>query len=434
MLVRRTSETGFAEYINALTQPFSTAEDTELRQRVEVICRDVANRGDTAVVEYTNRFDRRRLVNAEELRVPVEDIEEAYRSIHSDVIAALELAAERISAYHKAMMPKDVDYTDGLGVRLGNVWKPVQRVGMYVPGGLASYPSSVLMNAVPAKVAGVEELVMTVPAPDGVLNPVVLAAARIAGVTQIYTAGGAQAIAALALGTSALPRVDKIVGPGNAYVAAAKRYFYGQVGIDMVAGPSEILVVADAKNNPNWIAADLLSQAEHDADARSLLITDNEGFAGQVVQSVEKILATLPRATIARKSWEKHGAVMVVRNWDEAVMLIDRIAPEHLELALEDTQAEEMLRRLKHAGAVFLGRYTPEAMGDYIAGPSHVLPTSGTARFSSGLSVYDFLKRVSVIGCTQGSFSALAPATARLADEEGLGAHALSVRIRTNHG
>jgi histidinol dehydrogenase len=413
-------------------EKFTPEINLDIKKTVADIAKDIIENRDAALVKYTNKFDRVNVTLAAELKVSKAEIDEAYNASSPEVITALETAARRIAEYHIKQMPVDIDYIDGLGVRLGNIWKPIESVGLYVPGGLASYPSSVLMNAIPAKVAGAEKIIMVVPAPDGKLSPVVLAAARVAGVTEIYKIGGAQAIAALACGTPTIPMVYKIVGPGNAYVAEAKRYFSGTVGIDMVAGPSEILVVADSKNNPDWIAADLLSQAEHDADARSILITDSAEFADKVEKSVTKTLETLERKDIAKKSWDNNGAIIIadVDFENKAINLINIIAPEHLELALDDKVAARIAAEVKNAGAIFLGRYTPEAIGDYIAGPSHVLPTSGNARFSSGLSVYDFLKRVSLIGCTKESFGRLAKNTEILANKEGLGAHALSITIR----
>ena len=418
------------DLVRFMYEKFTPEINTGVKKTVAEIAEDVIKNRDEALIKYTNKFDRVNVQSVAELKVTKAEIDEAYKATSPDVIKALEEAAKRIADYHIKQMPKDIDYIDGVGVRLGNIWKPVESVGLYVPGGLASYPSSVLMNAVPAKVAGVEKLIMVVPAPEGKLNQVVLAAARVAGVTEIYKIGGAQA---LACGTPTIPMVYKIVGPGNAYVAEAKRYFSGTVGIDMVAGPSEILVVADSKNNPDWIAADLLSQAEHDADARSILITDTQEFADKVEKAVEKTLATLVRKDIASKSWENNGMIIIAESdfENKAIELNNLIAPEHLELALEDDVASRMVAKVKNAGAIFLGRYTPEAIGDYIAGPSHVLPTSGNARFSSGLSVYDFLKRVSLIGCTKESFARLAKNTETLANEEGLGAHGLSVTIRS---
>ncbi len=357
---------------------------------------DVAERGDAALVDYTNRFDRVSLTAATAAPRSGRDRGGRRRRSARHRRRALRVAAERIEAFHRRQLPSDIDYVDDVGVRLGQRWRPIEAVGLYVPGGTAAYPSSVLMNAIPARVAGVERLAMVVPAPDGVLNPLVLAAARLAGIDEIYRIGGAQAIAALAYGTATIAPVDKIVGPGNAYVAAAKRRVFGRVGIDMIAGPSEILVVADRHNDPSWIAADLLSQAEHDAAAQPILIADDAGFAEAVERAVERHLQMLPRADTARASWRDNGAMIVVSGWDEAVTLIDRIAPEHLELAVEDP--DSIARRVRHAGAIFLGRHTPEAIGDYVAGPNHVLPTSRSARFASGLGVLDFMKRTTLVG------------------------------------
>ena len=394
------------------------------------ILADVRARGDAAVFELTERFDRLPLTAAT-MRVTAEEVNAADGQCDPAVLEALDLAAARIRDFHARQKPEDLHYTDERGVRLGYRWTAVEAAGLYVPGGTAAYPSSVLMNAVPAKVAGVERLVMTVPSPDGVLNPLVLAAARRAGVDEIYRVGGAQAVAALAYGTDTIRPVDKIVGPGNAFVAAAKRMVFGQVGIDMIAGPSEILVVADGDNDPAWIATDLLSQAEHDATPQSVLITDDPAFADAVAAAVERVLQTLPRAEIARESWERHGALVVVGNLkEEAPALVDRIAPEHLELAVADPDG--MLARIRNAGAVFLGRYTPEAVGDYVGGPNHVLPTSRSARFSSGLGVLDFMKRTTILGCDVEALRAIGPAAAALAEAEGLGAHGLSVSRRLN--
>lgn len=395
---------------------------------VPSIIRDVKANGDAAIVKYTNEFDHANVASIAQLKVTADEIEKAVKSCHKELLDSLEFSAKRIWDYHTKQMPQSFDYVDGQGVQLGNIWKPIKVAGLYVPGGTASYPSSVLMNAIPAKVAGVESMVMVTPAPYGKLNPAVLAAAKIAGVAEIYKVGGAQAIAALAIDGNSMPIVDKIVGPGNAYVAAAKRELSNIVGIDMIAGPSEILVVADSKTDPKWIAADLLSQAEHDENAQSILITDNEAYAAHVAMAVEEHLKTLPRAEIARKSWENKGVIVVDDGFKNMLELINYIAPEHLELAIDN--ASEVAAQVQNAGAIFLGRYTPEAIGDYTAGPSHVLPTSGTARFASGLSVFDFLRRISLIGCSQEAFNRLAPATACLADSEGLGAHALSIRIR----
>jgi histidinol dehydrogenase len=394
---------------------------------VAAIIEDVARRGDAALIDYTERFDRVAL-NPGTLRLSAGDIAVAAKAASADTVVALRLAAERIESFHRRQLPEAIDYVDAAGVRLGLRWRPVVAAGLYVPGGTAAYPSSVLMNAIPAKVAGVERLVMTVPAPDGILNPLVLAAAQLVGIDEVYRVGGAQAIAALAYGTKTIAPVDKIVGPGNAYVAAAKRRVFGQVGIDMIAGPSEILVLADRDNDPAWIAADLLSQAEHDLAAQAILVTDDAEFAVAVERAVARHLQRLPRAEIARTSWEANGAIILVGGWDEAVPLIDRIAPEHLELAIDE--ADAIAARVRHAGAIFLGRHTPEAIGDYIAGPNHVLPTARSARFASGLGVLDFMKRTTLVGCDAASLGALAPAAIRLAEAEGLDAHALSLSLR----
>jgi len=394
---------------------------------VAVIIEDVAQRGDAALIDYTKRFDGVTLA-VSGLRLTRREIAEGAASAPPESIAALRFAAERIESFHRRQLPPAIDYVDALGVRLANRWRPIAAAGLYVPGGTAAYPSSVLMNAIPAKVAGVERLVMTVPAPGGDLSPLVLAAAELVGVDEVYRVGGAQAIAALAFGTATIAPVDKIVGPGNAYVAAAKRRVFGHVGIDMIAGPSEILVVADRGNDPGWIAADLLSQAEHDSAAQAILVTDDPAFAAEVEAAIERHLARLPRAQIARASWQTHGAILLVTDWEEAAALIDQIAPEHLELALDD--ADALAQRVRHAGAIFLGRHTPEAIGDYIAGPNHVLPTARSARFASGLGVLDFLKRSSLVRCDAASLAVLAPAAIHLAEAEGLEAHALSLAIR----
>ncbi len=391
---------------------------------VKDIIAKVRAHGDQALLDYTQTFDRVALAS---LRLSEAQVEAAAAACAPEVRAALTLAAERIRAYHAVQKPTNHQYVDAAGVTLGWQYAPLSSVGIYVPGGKASYPSSVLMNAIPAQVAGVERIVMVVPTPDGVLNPAVLVAAQLAGVHEIYTIGGAQAVAALAYGTPTIAPVAKIVGPGNAYVAEAKRQVYGAVGIDTIAGPSEILVVADAKNPPPWIAADLLAQAEHDELAQSILITTDTGFADAVAREVEALLAVLPRGDIARTSWERHGGIIVVDTLTEALPLIPRIAPEHLMLAIDDAAA--FATHVTGAGAIFLGRHTPEALGDYIAGPSHVLPTSRAARFSSGLSVFDFLNRTSLIGAPEQS--PLLREAAILADAEGLPAHALSLRLRT---
>jgi len=406
-------------------------EDADVNSVVGAILAEVKKGGDAALIEYTRRFDRLTLTPAT-LRVEAAEIEAAAAACAPETLTALALAAERISEFHRRQLPESLRYTDAAGVKLGLRWMPVAAAGLYVPGGTAAYPSSVLMNALPAKVAGVERLVMVVPTPDGKLNPLVLAAAKLAGIDEIYRIGGAQAVAALAYGTETIRPVDKIVGPGNAYVAAAKRQVFGTVGIDMIAGPSEILVVADGTNDPAWIAADLLSQAEHDTAAQSILITDDAGFAQRVAEAVDSHLKTLPRAEIARTSWQAHGALILVPSLDQAVPLIDRIAPEHLELAVDDPEA--LAAKVRNAGAIFLGRYTPEAVGDYIGGPNHVLPTARSARFSSGLGVIDFMKRTTLLGCDAASLAVLGPPAVDLAKAEGLGAHGLSVAIRLNQG
>jgi histidinol dehydrogenase len=394
---------------------------------VAAIVADVRARGDRALIDYTAKYDGLNAATVGELRVPQRDIDAALGNCRKTEIAAIETAARRISDYHARQRPADIDYTDDDGIRLGARWTAIDAVGIYVPGGTAAYPSSVLMNAIPARVAGVSRVAMAVPAPKGALNPLVLAAAKIAGVTEIFRIGGAQAIAALAYGTATIVAVDKIVGPGNAYVAAAKRQVFGAVGIDMVAGPSEVVIVADAGNDPAWIAADLLAQAEHDPAAQSILITDDASFGDRVAAAFEKILATLPRAKVARESWSRNGAIIVAALGD-APALIDRLAPEHLQLALD--HPEKLAGQVRHAGAIFLGRYVPEALGDYVAGPNHVLPTARSARFSSGLGVLDFMKRTSLVGCDQAGFERLAPAAEALARAEGLDAHALSLSVR----
>ncbi len=399
----------------------------DVDQAVAAILADVRERGDVAVIAYSERFDRLRLTPGE-LRVAPAEIAAAEAACPGEQIAALRHAAERIADFHRRQRPDDLDYRDAAGVRLGYRWTPLDAVGLYVPGGTAAYPSSVLMNALPAKVAGVARLVMVVPAPDGQLNPLVLAAAAVAGVDELYRVGGAQAVGALAYGTETIRPVDKIVGPGNAYVAAAKRRVFGTVGIDLIAGPSEILVIADGANEPRWIAADLLSQAEHDTAAQAVLITDDADFAEAVVRAAEVHLQALPRAEIARASWRDHGAVILVGDLADAPALADRVAPEHLEIATADPEA--LAARVRHAGAIFLGRHTPEAIGDYVAGPNHVLPTARSARFSSGLSVLDFMKRTSLIGCAPESLAKIGPSAVALARAEGLDAHALSLTLR----
>lgn len=401
----------------------------DVNDAVARIVADVRARGDAALIEYTHRFDRLALT-AENLRVPDTELDAAVKACDARTLDALRLAKARIEAYHARQKPQDDRFVDEAGVELGHRWTPVGAVGLYVPGGTANYPSSVLMNAVPARVAGVARIVMVVPAPDGRINPLVLAAARIAGVDEVYRVGGAQAVAALAYGTATIRPVDKIVGPGNAYVAAAKRQVFGVVGIDMIAGPSEILVLADGANDPDWIAADLLSQAEHDESAQSILITDDAAFADAVESAVERQLKALPRAATAAKSWADFGAVIVVGDLGDAVPLVDRLAPEHLEIATADP--EPLGARISNAGAIFLGRFTPEAVGDYVAGSNHVLPTARSARFSSGLNVLDFMKRTSIVRCDAASLGAIGPAAVTLAGAEGLDAHGRSVSIRLN--
>ena len=391
------------------------------------IIAEVREGGDDALCALTARYDRWD-ARPDALAIGPGAIAAATRECSKEQLSALRLAAERIEAYHRRQLPRDERWTDEAGVTLGWRWTPIDAVGLYVPGGTASYPSSVLMNAIPARVAGAERLVMVVPTPDGQLNPLVLAAAGIAGITEIYRVGGAQAVAALAHGTRAIRPVDKIVGPGNTYVAAAKRLVFGQVGIDSIAGPSEITVVADADNDPAWIAADLLSQSEHDASSQSVLITDDERFAEAVLAAAEDQLDGHPREAIARPAWEGNGAVILVDRIGAAGAVVDRLAPEHLELAVRDPDA--LLTTIRHAGAVFLGRHTPEAVGDYVAGPDHVLPTARAARFSSGLSVLDFLKRTTICGLTEKAMKAIGPAAVTLAETEGLESHAESVRLR----
>ena len=391
------------------------------------IIAQVRTGGDAALIALTEKFDRLTLT-PETLAFSQAEIDAEVAKVSPEDRAALELAAERIRAYHERQMPADARWTDAAGADLGWRWTPVTAAGLYVPGGLASYPSSVLMNAIPAKVAGVERLVICAPTPDGRANPLVLAAARIAGVETVYRVGGAQAIAALAYGTETIAPVDKITGPGNAYVAAAKRRVFGKVGIDMIAGPSEILIIADADNDPDWLALDLLSQAEHDESAQSILITDDAGFADRVVEAVQRRLETLERRAIAGASWRDYGAVILVRDLAEAASLSDRIAPEHLELCVADPEA--LAARIRHAGAIFLGAWTAEAIGDYVGGPNHVLPTARSARFSSGLSALDFLKRTTLARMTPEALAAIGPAAERLARSESLEAHGLSVRAR----
>lgn len=415
-------ETQFQQLLSAKREDSPEVDDT-----VAGIIADVRARGDAAVLELTVKFDRLD-ITADQLRFGTDEIDTEIAKVSDTDRAALEMAADRIRTYHERQMPTDAYWTDETGAELGWRWTPVSAAGLYVPGGLASYPSSVLMNAIPAKVAGVQRLAITVPTPDGICNPLVLLAARLAGVDEVYRIGGAQAIAALAYGTQTIAPVDKITGPGNAFVAAAKRRVFGKVGIDMIAGPSEILVIADGNNDPDWIALDLLSQAEHDESAQSILITDDADFGKQVAQAVDKHLQTLDRRDIAGPSWRDYGAIITVPDLDVAAQLSDRIAPEHLELCVADPVAYS--QQIIHAGAIFLGAWTPEAIGDYVGGPNHVLPTSRSARFSSGLSVMDFVKRTTLARMTPDALRAIGPAAETLAKSESLQAHGLSVTTR----
>jgi histidinol dehydrogenase len=403
--------------------------DENVDRVVAGIVADVRVRGDAAVVDYTARFDWAG-ITAANMRISDAERDAAAAQVPAAQREALIFAAGRIEAFHRALMPKDIDFTDSTGTRLGARYRPVDAAGVYVPGGTAAYPSSVLMNIVPAKVAGVGRIVMVVPTPGGTLNPLVMLAAAIAGADEIWRIGGAQAVAALAYGTESIRPVDKITGPGNAYVAAAKRRVFGQVGIDLIAGPSEILVVADRHSDPAWIAADLLSQAEHDPSSQSVLIADDAAFADAVLRAVEAELKTLARAEIAAASWRDNGAVILVPDFSAAPPIVDAIAAEHVELAMEMAEAEALSQKIRHAGAIFLGRHTPEAIGDYVAGTNHVLPTSRAARFSGGLGVSDFLKRTSLVACTPQSLAALGPSAVALAEAEGLGAHGRSVSLR----
>ena len=415
-------EAAFNKLLNAKRE-----DNPDVDITVAKIIADVRVRGDQAVIDLTAKFDRITLTPST-LRITPEEIARAVEEVSVEDKAALELAATRIRAYHARQLPEDAEWTDEAGATLGWRWTPVSAAGLYVPGGLASYPSSVLMNAIPAKVAGVARLAMVVPTPDGILNPLVLMAAHISGVDEIYRIGGAQAVAALAYGTDTIQPVDKITGPGNAYVAAAKRRVFGKVGIDMIAGPSEILVIADADNDPDWIALDLLSQAEHDQSAQSILITTDVAFGQAVSVAVTKRLETLERRAIAGPSWRDYGAIITVPDLATAATLSNRIAPEHLELCVGDPEA--LSARITHAGAIFLGQWTPEAIGDYVGGPNHVLPTARSARFSSGLSVLDFMKRTTLARMTPAALRAIGPAAERLATSESLEAHGLSVTAR----
>ena len=426
MIRLSTADASFASDFAALVNARREADSGVARDVAAIIAR-VRDEGDAAVAELTQRFDGHDLA-ASGWTIDLADCRAAYKALAPDLRAALDLAAARIRTYHAKQRPEDSDSVDGAGVRLGARWSAVAAAGVYVPGGRAAYPSSVLMNAIPAKVAGVDRLVMVTPTPKGEINPLVLAAAHIAGVDEVWRVGGAQAVAALAYGTARIAPVDVITGPGNAWVAEAKRQLYGVVGIDMVAGPSEIVVVADGANDPDWIAADLLSQSEHDPTSQSILFTDDVGFADRVAAAVEMQLTTLATEAVARAAWDANGAIILVRDFAEAMPLVDRLAAEHLELAVDNPQA--LFDQVRHAGSVFLGRHTPEAVGDYVAGPNHVLPTGRRARFSSGLSVLDFMKRTSFLQLDAASLAAIGPAAVALAGAEGLPAHARSVSLR----
>lgn len=426
-------------WLNQNSNDFATAFDRLVAGKREPLAKvdgvvapiiaDVIRRGDDALIDYTRRFDKCDLTHAT-LRISEDEIDKAGAVASPAAVEALKLAAARIDAFHRRHLPQDDHFIDGTGVSLGVRWTPVDAAGLYVPGGLAAYPSSVLMNAIPARIAGVKRVVAATPAPGGRLNPLVLVAARLSGVHEIYRIGGAQAIAAFAYGTKSVSAVDKIVGPGNAYVAEAKRQVFGHVGIDSIAGPSEVLIIAAKDNNPAWIAADLLAQAEHDSAAQCILITDDEAFARAVATELDLQLNTLSRSSIARASWANYGALIVLRDINDAPLLANRLAAEHVQLCIGDPAA--MASRIRHAGAIFLGVHTPEAIGDYVGGPNHVLPTSGSARFASGLSVLDFMKRTTILGCPPGALAQLGPQAATLADAEGLDAHARSIRIRSN--
>jgi len=414
-------------FTSLLTAKRESAAD--VNTAVSAIIHQVRQKGDEAIIELTKKFDKLDL-SKQGLAISKQEIEAATSQVDPQLLKALELAATRITDHHEKQKPENQRYTDEVGVELGYRWGPVSAAGLYVPGGTAAYPSSVLMNALPAKVAGVERLVMVVPTPNGITNPLVLAAAKLAGVDEVYRIGGAQAVAALAYGTKTIDPVDKIVGPGNAYVAAAKRQVFGTVGIDMIAGPSEVLIIADKDNNPDWIAADLLAQAEHDVAAQAILITNDQVLADNVERAVEAQLKTLDRGEIAAQSWRNFGAIILVKNLNDAAPLSDKLAPEHLELAMKDPDA--FFERIKHAGAVFIGHHTPEAIGDYVGGSNHVLPTARSARFSSGLSVLDFMKKTTILKCSSDALKALGPSAIALANAEGLGAHARSISIRMN--
>lgn len=427
MLRLSTRDPGFAKAFARLVSDRRDSGENIARD-VSVILSDVRNRGDASVAELTARYDSYALASETDWWIGAEACREAFDELKPDLRAALELAAQRIRAFHETQRPKNRDTTDEAGVRMGAIWRPVDAAGLYVPGGRAAYPSSLLMNAIPAKVAGVERLAVVTPTPKGAVNPLVLAAAHLAGVSEVWRIGGAQALGALAYGTQRIKPVDVIVGPGNAWVAEAKRQLYGVVGIDMVAGPSEILLIADGQNDPEWTAADLLSQAEHDPAAQSILITDDPLFADMVADRIGVELAMLPTARVANESWNTHGTIIEVASLDEAPALANALAAEHVQIATADPEA--LLRKIRHAGSVFLGRMTPEAVGDYIAGPNHVLPTGRRARFSSGLSVLDFMKRTSFVQLDEAALQKLGPAAIELANAEGLTAHARSIEVR----
>lgn len=418
-------ENDFATVLNSKRE-----DQADITAAVAEIIADVIRRGDDAVLALTEKFDHIKAVSMQDLMLTADDLSAAYDRIDDDLRTALHLAADRITAFHEKQLPEDLRYQDDAGVGLGLRHTPVDAAGLYVPGGKAAYPSSVLMNAMPAKVAGVERRVMVVPTPHGEVSGMVLAAAHIAGISEVWTIGGAQAVAALAYGTASIKPVDKIVGPGNAFVAAAKRQVFGKVGIDSIAGPSEVLIMADGDNNPDWIAIDLLSQAEHDEAAQAIMITTDQDFANAVAEAVDSIIPTLERADVAGASWRDHGAVITVKDWDEGVDLANRIAAEHLEIITADP--EDIASRVRHAGAIFLGPWTPEAIGDYVAGPNHVLPTARTSRFSSGLGVLDFMKRTTMVHCDAEALAKIGHAAATLAEAEGLQAHGLSVLRRMN--
>lgn len=426
MQVLLTTQSDFQTIFNRLLA--TRAMDTSaVKQPVSEILENVRDNGDIALCDYTKRFDRLD-ITPQKLRITDEEIQAACKQIPAELMDALDIAAKRIKSFHEKQLPPNLHYEDESGFELGYRWLPMDSAGLYVPGGTAAYPSSVLMNAIPAKAAGVKRLAMCVPTPDGQLNPLVLAAAHKAGITEIYRIGGAQAVAALAYGTQTIAPVNYIVGPGNAYVAEAKRQVYGLVGIDSVAGPSEVVVVADKNNNPTHIALDLLAQSEHDKMAQSIFITNNQDFANQVIQAVNEQLNILARKEIAQSSWDHHGAVIIVESWNEAATIVNQIAPEHLELMVEETNT--LFEDVRHAGAIFIGKWCPEAIGDYVGGPNHVLPTSGTARFSSGLSIFDFIKRTTFLKSNEKGIQNVGPAAVAIANTEGLTAHALSISQR----